>query len=229
MPKYDWLLFDLDNTILDFSESSKMAFATVYKSLGTHKPIAEVYENYNVINHAIWKDREAGLISHIELKTKRWKLLCDLLRVDADPLALNNIYFDEIKKNAVFVDGVEPLLPKLSSQYNMMIITNGLSEVQWSRIHDTQLEEYFEHIVISDEIGFAKPVKQFFDHCAELIGHPQKDRVLVIGDTPMSDIKGGNDYGYHTVWYNHNGIDDDGQVPTYTITDMRDMIEILKD
>jgi len=45
----------------------------------------------------------------------------------------------------------------------------------------------------------------------------------------MSDIKGGNDYGYHTVWYNHNGIDDDGQLPTYTITDMRDMIEILKD
>ena len=227
MPKYDWLLFDLDNTILDFAESSRLAFVSVYDALETDMPLSDVYTIYKEINHKIWKDREAGLISHTELKTKRWKLLCESITVVADPSALNDIYFDEIKKNAHYVEHVEALLPQLAARYKMMIITNGLSEVQWSRIHDKGLERYFEHIVISDEIGCAKPAKQFFDHCADLIGHPQKDRVLVIGDTPMSDIKGGNDYGYDTCWYRHDHLQDDGQQPTYTIDMMSEMRDVL--
>ena len=227
MPKYDWLLFDLDNTILDFSESSRLAFAKVYNQLNTNKELKDVYTLYKGINHSIWKEREAGLISHTELKTKRWKLLCDAIRVTADADKLNNIYFEEIKVNALFVDGVEELLPVLYKKYRLMVVTNGLSEVQWSRIEDKNLNDYFEHIVISDEIGTAKPDKKFFHHCAGLIGHPSRDRVLVIGDTPMSDIKGGNDYGYDTCWYNHNNIDNDGQVATFTISHMKDFIDVL--
>lgn len=227
MPKYDWILFDLDNTILDFSESSRLAFVSVYDTLGTNKPLDEVYQVYQGINHEIWKDREAGRISHTDLKTKRWDLLCEAIDIESDGSALNNIYFEEIKQNAVFVSGVEDLVPRLASNYKLMIITNGLSEVQWSRIHDTKLEKYFEHIVISDEIGSAKPSKHFFDHCAELIGHPQKDRVLVVGDTPLSDIKGGNDYGYDTCWYNHLQLSDDGQTATYNIYAMSEIADLL--
>ncbi len=227
MTKYDWLLFDLDNTILDFSESSRLAFAKVYSHLNTAKELKDVYTLYKGINHSIWQEREAGRISHTELKTKRWKLLCDELNCIADAENLNNLYFEEIKVNATFVEGAHELLDHLQGKYKMIIITNGLSEVQWSRIEDKNLKQYFDHIVISDEIGVAKPATEFFDHCAQLIGHPSKDKVLVIGDTPMSDIKGGNNYGYDTCWYNHNNIEDDGQVATYNISHMKDLIPIL--
>lgn len=223
MGKYKWLLFDLDNTILDFTESSRMAFLKVFETFHIDKDIKDVFGLYKDINHKVWREREAGLLSHTELKTKRWKLLFEKLELDNDPLATNNIYFEEIKINPVFVDGAYELLESLKGKQSMMIITNGLSEVQWSRIKLTNLEQYFDHIIISDEVDCAKPDPKFFDLCYDLIGKSNKDSVLVIGDTPMSDIKGGNDYGFHTCWYNHNGLKDDGQKPTYNIEKMSDL------
>lgn len=225
--KYQWLLFDLDNTILDFSESSRMAFSHVYETLDTDRDIADVFKSYKIINHHVWREREAGLLSHTELKTKRWKLLFEELELINDPLQTNNIYFEQIKINPVFVEGAEQLLESLKGKYRMMIITNGLSEVQWSRIRLTGLKQYFEHIIISDEVGCAKPDKQFFDICYEYIDMLDKEKVLVIGDTPMSDIKGGNDYGFHTCWYNHNMIDNAGQIPTYKISSMSELSTVI--
>ena len=47
-----------------------------------------------------------------------------------------------------------------------------------------------------------KPHKEFFDLTFRQIDNPPKDRVLVIGDSLNSDIRGGNDYGLATCWYN---------------------------
>lgn len=201
--QFEWLLFDLDNTILDFSASSKLAFSAVYRKLEVDKTLQDVYRLYSGINHSVWQKREAGKLSVTDVKTKRWTLLCDVLGIKKDAAYLNDVYFEGIKKHVVFVEGAEDVLKKLEGQYRMIVVTNGLSEVQWSRINDTNIQRFFEHIVISDEIGIAKPAREFFDHCAELIGHPPKDKVLVIGDTKMSDVKGGNDFGYSTCWYNH--------------------------
>jgi len=225
--KYQWLLFDLDNTILDFTESSRLAFHSVYDTFKTDKAIKDVFRLYKGINHSVWQEREAGLLTHTELKTKRWKLLFDVLGLPNDPLTTNDIYFEEIKINPVFVDGAESLLQSLHKKWKMMMITNGLSEVQWSRIELTGIRSYFEHVIISDEVDCAKPDPKFFDLCYDLIGKPDKDKVLVIGDTPMSDIKGGNDYGFHTCWYNHNGIDNDGQIATYEINNMSELSGLL--
>lgn len=153
--QFEWLLFDLDNTILDFSASSKLAFSAVYEALEVDKTLKDVYRLYSGINHNVWQEREAGMLSATEVKTKRWTLLCDVLDIEKDPSYLNDVYFEGIKKHVLFVEGAEDMLEQLVGKYRMMVVTNGLSEVQWSRINDTNIQRFFEHIVISDEIGIA--------------------------------------------------------------------------
>lgn len=229
MDKFDWILFDLDNTILDFGKSSEDAFHKLLSEINPALNAAELYPIYNTINHQIWDDREAGKISHNELKWKRWDLFFKSVGIDFDPHISNDIYFETIKGNATFVEHAEQMLEDVSSKHNTMIVTNGLSEVQWPRIKSAQLEKHFNQIIISDEIGVAKPQVDFFNHCDTFIDNSvPKDRILIIGDTLKSDILGGINYGIKTCWYNHFGQPNSTEInPDFEIESIAQFADIL--
>jgi len=223
LAKYEWLLFDFDNTLADFNASSKLAFVDLLNGIGIEFA-EELYPIYNKINHQCWDEREAGLISHEVLKKKRWELFFKQVGIDHDPLAANGIYFETIKTNPVYIDYATELLVGIQSHFKTMIITNGLSEVQNPRIEKLGIAKYFDHIVISDEIGTAKPQKAFFDHCYELMHRPNKSKVLVIGDTLKSDIKGGQNFGFDTCWYNYYKEDNLTNIkPSYTVDNLKSL------
>jgi len=222
-PKFDWLLFDLDNTLVDFNSSSKDAFVQVMTHLGV-EDASVLYPIFNKINHQCWDEREAGLISHTELKNKRWVLFFEAAKIKADPLSINESYFEIIKTNPVWMDDAERLLIAIQNKFNNLIITNGLSEVQNPRIKKLDMAKYFGGIIISDEIGTAKPQKQFFSHCASLMGEFDNDKVLVIGDTLKSDIKGGNEFGFRTCWYNYYKKENDTDIkPNYEVNNIKSL------
>lgn len=198
MKKYDWLLLDLDNTILDFNASSKQAFFKIFNNLGEAD-----YKLYRDFNHAVWLAFENGHITKDVLKVKRWSDFFEAIKIAADPQKTNDLYFDHIKMNPLFIEGAYQLILDLKRKYNLCIVTNGLSEVQNSRLQLSGLKDRIEHIVISDTIGVAKPESAFFDYTFKLIGRPMLEDVLVIGDTLNSDIRGGIAYGVDTCWYNY--------------------------
>ncbi|MBT8231334.1 MAG: noncanonical pyrimidine nucleotidase, YjjG family [Saprospiraceae bacterium] len=227
MKNFDWLLFDLDNTILDFDKSSKEAFKSLINHIDNSLDAHNLYPIYHEINLEYWEKREAGKISHTELKWKRWHDFFDAHAIDFDPHHSNDLYFEGIKENPFFVDHADTLLNEIQD-HEMMIITNGLSEVQRPRIEAKRLQDFFEHIVISDEINVAKPQSGFFEHCHDLIDNHQKDRVLVIGDTLKSDILGGNNFGFKTCWYNHyDKPNNSGIEPDFSIHSIKDLKEII--
>lgn len=228
MVKYDWLLFDLDNTILDFNKSSKVAFANLLEEIDSKLNAQELYPIYNRINRDIWEQREAGQISHDELKWKRWDLFFKKINIEFDPLKANERYFVDIKTKPFFVDNAKELLDEVDGRYKLMMITNGLSEVQWSRIELKNIKRYFEHIIISDEIGYAKPQEQFFKHCHQLIGDVDKSQVLVIGDTIKSDILGGNNFGYDTCWFDYYDEGNSTDIePNFTIKGISELLDLI--
>jgi len=227
MRKYNWLFFDLDNTILDFGASSKEAFFTIFKDTG-YNPTPEDYQVYNTINHQIWVDLEKGLITLEELKPRRWKLFFEEKKIDLDPATVNQAYFDYIKEHPAFVSGAEGLIEGLAKSYDLCLVTNGLAEVQYPRLRLSGLDKLFPHIVVSEEIGVAKPKAAFFDHVMELVGHPMKEEILMIGDTLTSDIRGGIDYGLDTCWYNYYGKENTTQYrPTYSISKITELKVVL--
>ena len=98
----------------------------------------------------------------------------------------------------------DPFSRRSSSQTSLALVTNGLSEVQRTRIERLDLGRYFDAVVISSEVGAAKPSTEIFDLAFELLGSPAKASALMVGDSLTSDIQGGINYGIATCWYNPN-------------------------
>lgn len=227
MQKYEWLLFDLDNTILDFNASSEIAFFLVFKNMGVELD-KEDLNIYMDINKELWARMEEGGYSHEELKTLRWKLFLKARGLTGDPALINQAYFDKIIEYPVFVKGAKEILDGVINNYKLGLITNGLGEVQRPRLKNSNLAKYFDCIVISDEIGMAKPQKSYFDYTADKIGNPSKDQILVIGDNLNTDIIGGKQYGYDTCWYDYYKKGPSKKViPKYHIEEMEQLVEIL--
>ncbi len=201
MTKYKWLLFDADNTLFDFEHASKLAFADLMEKLGLgHLP--QPYHVYQPINQAAWKKFENGKINTQELRISRFKDFFDALGIYEDPVFSNRYYLSRMIEHTKLYDTTLEMLRQLRSKYKMLIITNGLKDVQRARIDKFDLHSFFEYIVISDEIGHFKPHNAYFQYTLQLIDSPPKQNLLVIGDSLHSDIKGGNDFGMDTCWFN---------------------------
>jgi YjjG family noncanonical pyrimidine nucleotidase len=227
MKKYSHLLFDLDQTLFDFKTSSKMALTQVFAELGL--PTEDVtFLEYEIINSEVWKMLQEGKISAKDLKGLRWKKFLDKFNLIFDPFEINDFYLDSLVEYTIVYPKVKDLLKLLFDEFRLIAVTNGLERVQKSRLKISRLTDFFEHVVISEEIGFAKPQKEYFDHVFKLCYQPKRNEVIIIGDGLTSDIKGANNYGIHSIWYNPEKLDLLPEIqPTYTISKLHETIEIL--
>lgn len=224
MNKYTHLLFDLDNTIFDFTGASHLAFSALLDYFNIDEA-ADHYDIYKRINRDVWSELEAGKITQFELREKRFRIFFNTIGESIEGHRANSIYLSELVEHSELLNGARELLIELKQKYVLFAITNGLKEVQRPRMAKTDTLGFFEHIVVSDEIGFTKPHKSFFDVAYDPIKNVvSKDKILVIGDSLASDIRGGNDYGFDTCHYNPRaypyimGIE-----PTFTINSFQDL------
>jgi YjjG family noncanonical pyrimidine nucleotidase len=225
--KYKWLLFDLDNTLLDFDGAAITAFQKTLSVSGIASQ-PHYYKLYKKINHQVWTAFENKEINAVELRTRRFELFLQSIEKDGFPAEMSKQYLSFIVEHSNLLQGARALLDHLQPQYQMAIITNGLKEVQRPRISLTKIGHYFETIVVSDEIGHAKPDAAFFDYTFNQIRQPKKEEVLVIGDSLNSDIKGGNNYGMDTCWCNLKQEENtSNQQPTFEINDLKELTKYI--
>lgn len=229
MPKkYEWLLFDADDTLLDFKLGEHRAITATLADAGLPTD-DEVIATYSRINDNLWKMLERGEVTKDRLKVLRFTQFCEHYGFECDGVALAESYVENLKKQTVLLDGAEDVCRALYGKYKMYIITNGIEAVQTARFGGCAIKEYFEKCYISDAIGVAKPKKGFFDAVAADIEGFDKSKALVIGDSLTSDIKGGVEYGIDTCWLNPTGKEvPDGMDITYVIGDIRELLEILE-
>ena len=82
----------------------------------------------------------------------------------------------------------------------------------------------FNAIVISGEVGVAKPAEEFFDLTFGMLGSPPRESALMVGDGLGSDIAGGAAYGIATCWYNPQGLrSGSGVTATYEIVELAEL------
>jgi len=198
---YKWLLFDADGTLFDYDKAETSALAKTFAWAGiefdqSYLPI------YRRLNSDLWRQFEQGTIEQKKLKVQRFEELCRDLDIDADPFEMSRAYIGFLGQGTYLIDGAEELIRTLHGQCQMVIITNGLSAVQRPRLANSVLNGYFVDLIISEEVGSAKPDGQIFDHLFQQIGRPPKSEVLIIGDSLSSDITGGIRYGIDTCWFN---------------------------
>ncbi|WP_369282554.1 YjjG family noncanonical pyrimidine nucleotidase [Oscillibacter sp. GMB15532] len=221
------ILFDLDNTLLDFDQAESIALTQTLLQLGIH-PNEAIIRRYSELNLAQWKLLEQGKLSRNEVKTRRYRLLFDELGAACSAEKAAEIYESLLKVGHYFIDGAEELLCDLSPRYRLYIVTNGTAIVQKSRIKSAGLEKYLDGVFISEEIGFNKPSRDFFDHCFAQIPNIRRSDAMIIGDSLSSDIQGGINAGIQTVWFNPARLpNDSGILPDYEIYALEELGPLL--
>jgi len=226
--KYSWLVFDADNTLLDFNRSAGIALTETLQSMDII-PEKAIVDLYHKINLECWGDLEAGRITPAELKLLRFSRFLDQLGAAGDPEQLNAYYFDVLRRSTYLLDGARDVLEKLGHLgVPMAIATNGLAEVQHHRLAKAGIVPFFQEIIVSEEIGYFKPNPGFFHTTAERLQVDEKDPVLMIGDSLRSDIAGAQHMGWDTCWFNPNKEDQSLPVaPDFTIGQLDELLEIL--
>lgn len=225
--QYQWLLFDADETLLDYVQTEKHAFKASCLASGVE--FQHYYlERYSAINQSLWRELEAGRITQTELKTKRFQILFEELRLNQDPSAFCAEYLTNLGKTDFTLDGAVDLLKKLNSKYEIAIVTNGLKKVQEQRIKNTNIANYIKTMIVSEDVGVSKPDPRFFEYVVKQIKFNDKKRMLIIGDNLNSDIIGGNRFGIDTCWFNpsekKNGTD---AKPAYTVGSLAELEKML--
>ena len=222
--KYTTLLFDLDDTLMDFKKAEENAIEKLL--LKYSLPATE--ENkmlYSLTNKAKWTALEKGEITRKELFATRFPDFFKALGVEADGAQANADYMYFLSQGRFVIEGAEDICRELKNTYSMYIITNGAKIVQQGRLTDLPLMQYFDGVFISEEVGFDKPKKEYFDHVFCNIPEKDKSRCLVIGDSLSSDITGAMNYGIDCCWINEKTSSE--IKPTYQISSLKELLDIL--
>lgn len=226
--QYPFLFFDADNTIFDFDQAEAMALE---QALLRHEIEfqADWLELYREINVTVWRAYEAGELKTEQVKRKRFSDLVEQLELSIAPEQLSQGYLEELSRCAPLIDSAESVLSELHQRgHRMLILTNGLAEVQHGRFDDSPVRKCFEALVISGEVGAAKPDGKIFSVAWEVFGCPPKEQVLMIGDNLNSDIHGGNEFGIDTCWMNlRDGSNSTSIMPTHAIQNLVELLQLV--
>jgi YjjG family noncanonical pyrimidine nucleotidase len=202
--RYTTLLLDLDHTLFDSDTCELAAFEKTLGAVGVDEPLRH-HQTYVEINRSMWSSVEQGEITPADVRVTRFERLITEIGLDANPESMADTFVLELVANGDLYTGAREVLEELARQATLAMVTNGLSEVQRARIERLDIEQYFDAIVISAEIGASKPGSEIFDATFRALGSPTKDTALMIGDSLASDIRGGANYGIATCWYNPQG------------------------
>ncbi|WP_025701876.1 YjjG family noncanonical pyrimidine nucleotidase [Paenibacillus forsythiae] len=229
--KYDVILFDADDTLFDYKQSESYALREAFKQFGMPEGFEDCASTYNEINRGLWRELELGLISSAVLRVERFARLFAAHGLKLDPESFSAAYLFHLGAGTgtFLIEGAAEVCKELSG-CSLAVITNGIKEVQYSRIQDSPMRDAFAHIIISEEVGSQKPEPGIFDHAFAKLGLTSEDKrsVLIVGDTLTSDIQGGISYGIDTCWFNpHGKSGDPGIIPTYEIKALSELMSIV--
>ena len=227
---YTTILFDADNTLLNFDKDEDNALRKVMKEYGV--PVTE--ENINTyieINVSLWKALERGEITKPELKRTRFKRFFEKIGfvTDADTFEVNERYLYLLGDGGNTLEGALELCRELQEKgFDLYIITNGVTDTQKRRLSRSGLLPFISEVFISETLGYQKPRKEFFDIVLGKIPEKDTSKILVVGDSLTSDIKGAMNAGLESVWLNLKKAElPQEYTPDYIIEDIRDFRGIV--
>jgi YjjG family noncanonical pyrimidine nucleotidase len=225
---YRHLFFDADGTLFDFDRAEQQAFALMAQELSLPSD-ESAFARYKSCNEECWKLFEKGMVTLAQLKTQRFDRFFSSLSLEGDSEKASASYQYHLSGQGILFEQSIKVLQVLTERgYTLYLASNGIADVQRGRIAHAKIGPYFKGIYISEELGVQKPDTRFFEQMLgkeQLLDH--KKSCLMIGDSLSSDIKGGIDSGLDTVWINAGNQEPQGVVPTYTLTHLGQLLQLL--
>lgn len=227
MKNYKYLIFDLDDTLLDFQDTERKSLEIIFNKYNI--PFEEeTIMNYKTINKNLWNQLEKGLISKDDVLSQRFEQFFKLYGYEVQGMAIEREYRNCLNIGHKLIPGALKTLTDLKKLgFIIFAGTNGVVETQKQRLNDSNLVGYFDDIFISEEIGFEKPNPEFFKAIFDKHASITKENTLMIGDSLSSDIQGAINLGLDSIWFNPSKQKASSIKPTYEITDLSEILPII--
>lgn len=201
---YKYLIFDLDDTLLDFKKGEHEGLVRVLTNYGVID-VENALSVYKGINRGLWQRYEQGEITKVDIQQTRFPELLNTLGIIGDGIEMERAYRNELNHNNHVIPGAESLLQALRKTDSVLIAgTNGETQTQKMRLMGTGFGKFFDQVYISDELGYAKPDPTFYEPIFSANPEMTKENTAMIGDGIPSDMRGGNAVGIDTIWVNLN-------------------------
>lgn len=197
--KYDVILMDIDNTLLDFDAGTAEALTGLLAGFGLELT-QERLRRFLTINDSLWEQYESGKIEKSYIFPTRFQQFLGELGIETDWLAANETYAEGLRQSAVLMPGARALLDRLKGVCRLYAVTNGVTTTQLPRLEKSGLNRYFDRVFISEQMGCRKPEPAFFDQVFAAIGPVDKARCILLGDSLTSDMQGGRNAGIATCY-----------------------------
>ena len=223
-----FLLMDLDDTILDFHKAECNALDNTLRYFGV-TPTPEIAALYGQINQDHWKRLEEGKITRRQVNEGRFEVLFRQLGQEVDGQYCADYYLTQLGMTHDFLPGAEEVVKRLASKYRLFIASNGNERVQTPRLANSGLNNYIEKAFISETLGANKPSKDYFDLCFAQIPDFDAAQAIMVGDRLSSDILGGINAGIRTCWFNPDRqANNTGIQPDYEIEALSQLEALLE-
>ncbi|RJE87490.1 noncanonical pyrimidine nucleotidase, YjjG family [Paenibacillus sp. 1011MAR3C5] len=201
---YDVIFFDADDTLYDYAQSEAYALAESFREAKLEVS-EQLTGSYRTINQQLWREYEQGAIDLALLRSERFaRLIADNgLTIPWTAEEFSHAYLRYLGEGSFLIEGaVEICRELLTGGHRLAVITNGIREVQLSRIGRSELADAFEHIIVSEDAGIQKPNPAIFDFAFAKLNLTGSRNALIVGDSLTSDMQGGINAGIDTCWYN---------------------------
>lgn len=199
------LLWDLDNTLLDFLYAEKQSLRATFQRLGIATLTDEQIAAYSAINNRHWEKLERGECTKDETMHNRFVDFFRYLGVEGDADAVCDAYEAGLADHIRFIENSYEIVASLKGRYRQYAVTNGAYDVQTKRLARSGLDKLFDGVFISDAVGHEKPSVAYFEAVLAGVIPCRKEEILIIGDSLTSDMQGANNIGIPCCWYNPSG------------------------
>lgn len=233
VPRYDVVLWDVDGTLMDFKRAERESLGQCLREIGA-APSEELLEMYSRINISYWKRLEKGELTKDEVLIGRFREFLSAAGIESSPEKLLWQYEEGLSRTWFIQDDSLALCLRLKAAgIRQYVVTNGWSFVQKRKLEASGFNDIMEDSFISDDLGFPKPRKAFFEACFQKIfgtAEPEESdrkRALIVGDSLTSDMQGGINAGIDCCWYQTEDEDAKGMALTYTIHSLWEILDIL--
>lgn len=223
------ILWDVDGTLLNFRAAESAAVKTCFRRFGLGECDDAMVARYSKLNTSYWERLETGELTKAQVLRGRFEEFFAAEGVFCDDIdAFNAAYQLCLGDTICYMDDSPAILTGLRGRVKQYAVTNGTVTAQERKLRNSGLGELFDGVFISDRVGFEKPSPQYFERVFAAIGPIDRRETMIVGDSLTSDIRGGNNAGIVTCWYNPAGkANEIGVRVDYEIRDLHEVEALL--
>ncbi len=198
------IFFDLDHTLWDFDKNSKESYAFIFQKNNIDINIDTFLNSYSEINHQYWKLYRENKVTKAALKHGRLHDTFKKINHSISKELINILaeeYLENLSNYNHLFEGTIKILEYLKPKYKLHIITNGFHEIQFKKMQNANLLNYFDTVVTSESTGVKKPNPKIFFHALKQANAKTYESVM-IGDSLEADIYGAKNVGISALYFN---------------------------